>query len=186
MRNLCKIKRKILILLDGGIRITFAYSHRRKWQITQSVLRELENVELEIDDQALNKNINQLCQTKLLEKKKNSDGTITIFLTEKGKKKAITYNLDKIEIEKKNWDGKWRIVVFDIPERKRKGRDALRDKIKKIGFLELQKSVWVCPYDCKDQIDYIVEFFDLRQYVRLIIAEHIDNESYLKNKFNLK
>lgn len=88
-------------------------------------------------------------------------------------------------MKEKNGDGKWRLVVFDIPEKIREGRRALREKIRELGFHELQKSVWIFPYECKNEIDFIVEFFNLRKYVRFGILESIDNELHLKKIFNL-
>src|SRR3990167_2211250 len=64
------------------------------------------------------------------------------------------------------WDKKWRVVIFDIPEKSRMARDALRRKLKELEFRELQKSVFVHPYECKKEIDFIIEFFNLRHYVR--------------------
>lgn len=86
------------------------------------------------------------------------------------------------DIEK---DGKWRIVVFDIPEKKRHGRDALREKLCELGFYELQKSVLVFPYPCQDELDFLIEYFGLRRYVRVGILETIDNELHLKKYFQL-
>ena len=106
-------------------------------------------------------------------------------MTEKGRVKALTYKFLEMKIKNKEWDGKWRIVVFDIPEKIRRGRDALRWKIKGLGFYELQKSVFVFPYECKDEIYFIIEFFNLRQYARYGVLESIDNEEHLKKVFNL-
>jgi len=181
MRNLSPAKQKILLLLFGGLAFGFSYNPKNQFKILKDLSREWKR----IDERELRKNINQLYQTKLIEKKENSDGTTTITLTEKGKNRALTYNFDNIKIEKENWDRKWRAVIFDIPEYKRRGRDALREKIKKMGFCELQKSVWIYPYNCKDQIDFVVELFDLKRYVRFAVMESIDNELHFKNKFNL-
>ena len=90
-----------------------------------------------------------------------------------------------MRIEEKEWDGKWRLVIFDIPEEIRKGRDALREKLRKLGFYELQKSVFVFPHECKDEVDFVIEFFGLREYVRYGVLESIDNNFHLKKVFNL-
>jgi len=90
-----------------------------------------------------------------------------------------------MKIERKDWDGRWRIVVFDIPEKMRRSRDVLRDKLERLGFYELQKSVFVFPYQCEDEINFIIEYFNLRQYVRTGILEKIDNDLHLKKIFKL-
>jgi len=116
----------------------------------------------------------------------NKDGTTALTLTADGKEKILKYNLDILEIKKQNkWDGLWRIVIFDIPESKKRARDALSLKFKNMGMLAIQKSVFLCPYECKDEIDFVVEFFGLKPFVRFIIAKDIDIALDLKQKFQL-
>ena len=85
----------------------------------------------------------------------------------------------------KKWDTYWRIVVFDIPEKHKKAREALRHKLKELGFYKFQKSIFVIPYECKDEIDFIIEIFQIRPYVRYIVAKTLDNEIHLKKIFDL-
>jgi len=107
-------------------------------------------------------------------------------LSDKGKEKALTYNLDKIKIKKPvQWDGKWRVVLFDIPESQKKVREALRFHLKNMDFFEFQKSVFIHPFECRDEIDYLIEFYNIRPFVRFIIGESVDNELHLKKHFNL-
>jgi DNA-binding transcriptional regulator PaaX len=181
MRNISPTKQKILLLLLGGLAFGYSYTPKTQWRVLKQISYEWKK----INKEKLRKDINQLYQTKLIRRKENSDGSYTIELTEKGQMKSLTYHFEKMIIKGENWDGKWRLIVFDIPENKRKGRDALRDKIKKLGFYELQKSVWVFPYECKNEIDFITEFFGLKKYVRFGILESIDNELHLKKIFNL-
>ena len=83
------------------------------------------------------------------------------------------------------WDNKWRVVVFDIPEKIKKAREAVRECLKNLGFYEFQKSVFVHPYNCKDEIEYLIEFYDLRKFIRFIVAESLDNELHIKKHFGL-
>ena len=110
-----------------------------------------------------------------------------ISLTEEGRKKAGRFQIDILEINKpKKWDKKWRIVIFDIAQLKKLQRDAFREKIKELGFRSLQKSVLVCPYECKDEIELLREFFGLsKNEIRLITAEKIEDDSYLRESFDL-
>jgi len=164
-------QQKILLLLLGGMAFGYSFTPQRQWRI----LKEVSKAWKEIDREKLQKEIRNLYRSKMVEKKENSNGSYTIILTEKGKLKTLTYYFQKMKIEGEKWDGKWRLVVFDVPEKKRRGRDALRDKIKELGFYELQK-----------EIDFIIEFFNLRRYVRFGVLESIDNELHLKKIFNLK
>lgn len=113
---------------------------------------------------------------------------IYISLTSKGKKKAGIFQIDSFKIKKlKRWDKKWRLVIFDIPDMKRFQRNAFRGKLKELGFYPLQESVWVCPFPCSDEIKLLREFFGLTQReIRLITAENIEKDAFLREFFKLQ
>lgn len=176
-------QKRILLLLQTGLLLGLSRSPKAYFKILRGASKEWKD----IGDDALKKAIKRLYQSKMIDMKYNKKkDAVTIILTDKGKKKALTYELDKMEIKKpKKWDGKWRIVLFDIPETHKKERDAFRYRLKQLGFFEYQKSVFVHPYDCKNEIDYIIEFWFIRKYVRFIVADSLDNELHLKKHFGL-
>lgn len=108
-----------------------------------------------------------------------------ITLTENGRRKVISYELGEIQLKKGKWDGWWRVVIFDIPEKDRKGRNYLRDKMQELGFYTLQKSVLVTPWECKDEIDFIRHYYGLGDCVNLIKAKTFEGEDAVKNFFGL-
>jgi len=112
---------------------------------------------------------------------------VYINLTEKGKKKAGRFQIDSLKIKKpKKWDGKWRIVIFDIAQLQKLQRNAFRRKLKELGFCSLQKSVLVCPYKCEDEIKLLRDFFGLSQReIRVIVAEKIEGDAFLRRMFKL-
>jgi DNA-binding transcriptional regulator PaaX len=176
-------QRKILILLLGGLALGLSRSPKTSFQIIKEMKKEWNW----INQQNLKRAIKKLYESKLVKEKENPDGTITLTLTDKGKEKALTYNIDEMKIKKpKQWDKKWRIVLFDIPERARKIRDAFRHHLKQLNFYEFQKSVFVHPYDCQNEIEYLIEFYDARKFIRFIIANSLDNELHLKSYFGLQ
>ncbi|MBU2633112.1 hypothetical protein KJ751_01235 [Patescibacteria group bacterium] len=176
------IQRKILLLLLGGLALGLSHSPKTSFQILKDIAKEWQG----INRHTLKRGIRCLYESKLIKEKRNKDGSITLILTSQGKKKALTYDLDKIKIKKpQKWDKKWRVVLFDIPEDRKKTRDGLRYRLKQLDFCEFQKSVFVHPYDCEDEIDYIIELYDIRKFVRFIIAESLDNELHLKKHFGL-
>lgn len=69
------------------------------------------------------------------------------------------------------WDKKWRIVIFDIPQEMHKERVKFRKKIKSLGFVMLQKSVFVFPYLCEEEISDIARGLKVSDYVDVITAE---------------
>ncbi len=179
MRDLSFAKKKILLLLLGGLTLSLNRSPGRYFHILSRIKKEW----AVINRKKLKYEIRKLYQSELISTKCDLGGTLTLTLTEKGKQKALRYNLEKIEIPKQKWDGRWRIVVFDIPESRRDARDAFRALLKKMGFYELQKSVFIHPYECKNEIDFVVEFFQLNRNVRYGILDSIDNELHLRDIF---
>jgi DNA-binding transcriptional regulator PaaX len=181
-RGLGENQQKVLLLLLSGLALGLSGSPRKSFQILKAIKKDWK----EIETRALRQAIKTLYKSKLIDEKENEDGTTTLILTDKGKEKALTFQIDEMEIKKpKRWDNKWRIVLFDIPENRKKIREALRYHLKNLEFFEFQKSVFVHPYPCQDEIDYIIELYNIRKFVRFIIADSLDNELHLKKHFNL-
>lgn len=177
------VAQKIILLLGGGLTLSLTRNPNAYFRIIKGITREWQA----INKRVLHQSIKRLYQSQIIDYKENKDGSFTLVLSNEGKKRALKYNLDKLEIKKPaKWDGLWRVVAFDIPEYFKQGRNALAFKLKQLGFYPLQKSVFIYPYECKDEIDFIVEFFNLRQYVRFMIVKQIDIDLDLKNKFKLK
>lgn len=112
---------------------------------------------------------------------------IHISLTEKGRKLAGWLQVDALEIKRpRKWDRIWRLVVFDISQLKRAYRDAFRGKLKELGFRPLQKSVWIHPFNCRDEIELLRTFFGLSEKeMRLIATRNIGSDDYLREVFKI-
>ena len=176
------IKKKILILLLGGLALGLTHSPKRYFNI----LGEMTNEWKGIKKSSVKRTIKSLYRIGMLKEVKNQDDTISMILSEKGEKMAEIYSLDNLKINKpKKWDGNWRVVIFDIPERIKKVREAFRMHLLNIGFYELQKSVFVCPFPCVEEINQIIDFYDISEYVRILMAHSVDNEDELKSKFGI-
>lgn len=90
-------------------------------------------------------------------------------------------------ISKDRWDGKWRVVIFDIPQELHYRRVRFGRKLKSLGFYMLQKSVFVFPYQCEDELGSICGKLEINDYVDVITANDIGfKESEIKKFFNLK
>jgi len=182
MRHIGPASKKILLLLETGLVLSLTRRPDHYFRVLKNASKEWKK----INERYLRESIKRLYQSKLVDFKENSDGTVRLILSEKGKNKILKYDLDKIEITKPiRWDKLWRVVIFDIPEEENKGRGALRAKLKELGFYPLQKSVFIHPYECKDEIDFIVEIFELAPYVRFMRVKDIDVEQDLKERFHL-
>ena len=135
----------------------------------------------------LRKAYHNLKSTGLIEIKINQQGESLVCLTKKGEQKLTNLDLDNLIIAKpKKWDGKWQVLMFDLPVRFRKAREALRWKIKDLGFLQLQKSVWVYPYPCIEELLFVAEFFGVTKYIEILTVEKVLRETELKKYFDLE
>lgn len=181
-RKLSPLSQKILLLIIGGLSLGLTHSPGRYFKIVKGMGEAWR----EINRKQLSDSIRSLYRSRLIDMKENKDGSIKMILTEKGKKKILLYNFEQMKISKpKIWDKKWRLVTFDIPEDLKKARNALREKLRELNFRKYQKSIFIHPYECRDEIDFVVEFFNLRPYVRYVVAENIDNELDFKERFRL-
>lgn len=129
--------------------------------------------------------VRDLNKQKLILKKQNSDGSLIVLLTEKGKLRALNISFRKFCNKKEKWDGKWRMIAFDIPDKYKKGRDAIRYRMRISGFYKLQESLFLFPYDCQKEINALVDLFKLQKYVRFGLLDFIDNEKEIQSKFKL-
>lgn len=107
-----------------------------------------------------------------------------IKLTRKGELEALMLNA-RLAPQVGVWDGKWRMVMFDIPEESHKKRDQLRSLLKLHGFYKLQASTYINPYPLnRAAITYLTES-KLIDYIRIARVEEMDNDKDLRKHFRL-
>jgi len=176
------LQRKIVLLLYGGIALGLTRNPKQYFRVVREIRKEW----LNIDRNSLNRAIRSLYESRLVETKDNRDGTLTLVLSKEGRRLALTYDIENMTVQTPaQWDGKWRIVMFDVPEPLKRIRDTLRMHFKNMGFYEFQKSVFVHPYPCAKEIEYLMEFYQAQRFVRFIIATEIDNSLELKRYFHI-
>ncbi len=113
-------------------------------------------------------------------------GKTKLRLTENGRKLLESRRKSGYDFPKPtSWDGKWRVVIFDISEKRRAQRDKLRRELLGIGFIRLQNSVWVYPYDCEEFIKLLKADYQVGKNVLYIVAERVEYDKPLKTSFNL-
>jgi len=107
-------------------------------------------------------------------------------LTQDGEKKLRLWELQNYKFKHPHrWDKKWRVIVFDIPERKRKVRDQIRNLFVSAGLYRLQDSVWVYPYDCEDIIGLLKTDVGVGKDLLYMIVDEIENDKHLRENFGL-
>ncbi len=133
----------------------------------------------------LRRTIARLKQQKLVTIEQR-DGQQIVVLTKNGKRRILKYSLDELNIEKpKNWDGRWRLVIYDVPKNKKYLRDVFRGTLKNLGFYQLQESVWLYPYPCEPQVTFLREYYDVGGDVVYVVATTLENDSPYRTYFAL-
>jgi len=123
-------------------------------------------------------------QQKLVVVTANPDGSYTVSLTDKGMIRARRAYFEQLTIPSSKWDEKWRIVMFDIPEKHKAKRDYLSHHLKRIGFKQLQRSVFVFPHPVDDFIAVVRELFpEISQHLIYLTADQLDSHNQLVKRF---
>lgn len=108
-------------------------------------------------------------------------------LTELGKARLRRWKFADFKLNRpKRWDGKWRVIIFDIPDKKRRVRDQVRRLFRSAGLQLLQESVWVYPYDCEDIIALLKTDFGVGKNMLYLIVEELENDRHLRDEFELR
>jgi len=107
-------------------------------------------------------------------------------LTSNGETRLRQLELHNYQLKKpRRWDGKWRVLIFDIKEERRLLRSKIRATLIAIGFTRLQDSVWVYPYDCEDLIVLLKSDFKVGHELLYLIVDSIENDNWIREKFIL-
>jgi len=118
-------------------------------------------------------------------REKGEDGYV-LQLTEDGAEVIMSKALKDLRIRVRSpWDGIWRIVMFDIPNRHKWARDTLRQRLKLMGFYQMQESVFVSPYPCHEEIKFLISLLNVNDYIRLVETSAISHDEDLREFFSL-
>lgn len=132
----------------------------------------------------LKRNLKRLQQQKIVEIKEK-DGQEVIKLTQKGHTKFLKFKLEELSLKEKAWDGKWRLVIYDVSHLKRSSQDSFRRMLKQMNFLLLQKSVYLTPFKCNDEIEYLREYFNLGKEVLVLEVSKLEHDRLYRQYFGL-
>lgn len=133
----------------------------------------------------LKETLRRLHKQKIVEVLETKDGHV-VKITKNGLTRALQYKLDDMNIKRrKSWDKKWRIVIFDIEEEKKKLRDEFRKRLKQLGFYSLQESVYVHAFPCFDEVEFLRQIYEVPVNVTYILAEKIESQENLEKFFKV-
>ena len=131
------------------------------------------------------RSITRLIESGLIEFETTPKGKF-LKLTARGERKLKTIYDSNGHIKKpKRWDKKWRIVIYDFSEKKKLLRNKIRSLLIQFGFLRLQDSVWIYPYDCEDLITLIKVDSKIGKEVLYMIVDFLENDKWIKKAFSI-
>lgn len=185
MRRDSKLHELLKYLAFGSGVLVISLSPLGSTQLTQTVLRQYFRKK-KFERVRFLQDLKNLQRREVIDYRELNDGRIEILLTAQGKEKMLRYHIDEIKLKlPRVWDKKWRLIMFDIPHAHRQARDAFRKKLHDLKFHPIQKSVFITPYPCEDEIDFIASIFDVRKYVLVLYVSSFEGEEKLKHHFSI-
>lgn len=110
-----------------------------------------------------------------------------VRLTEKGRMRMLQYTLDEMIVRAPpQWDRKWRIILYDVGNAKKRQQTLFRSMLKRLKMIPIQRSVYLTPYPCEDEISFLREYFDIAEGVLYIVTNTLENEGEYRTYFGLK
>lgn len=192
MRGVYKIKKKSLsfrilkTLAIGGMFVVVASNPMFTMNLPENISKILEERNKRKKWEKLFRALSYLRSRKFAEIRNLPDGKTEIKITSAGQEFIGVADLDNLEIEKPAvWDRKFRLVIFDIPKHKHNARTAFSRKLKEMGFHMIQKSVWVHPYDCTNEIVYLRNIFEVEPYVKIVLVDALEGDFKIRKHFSL-
>lgn len=111
----------------------------------------------------------------------------TYVLTVRGKRWILKYTLEDLSITvPAKWDGRWRMIIYDVARHKATLRNIFRSTIKRLGFYNVQESVWIFPFPCEKEISFLRDYCGMGTDVMYIIVHKIENDAVYKEHFKLQ
>lgn len=111
------------------------------------------------------------------------------FLTDRGVQRMDEAANRIYKMKPNEWDGKWRILMYTIPEDKRQLRDDLRKELLWSGFGSFSSGCWISPNDLEKQINRLIEKYDINEYVDFFISEYKgpkENQSLIEKSWHIE
>lgn len=110
-----------------------------------------------------------------------------LMLTRSGQNIVDRMKYGDVELQTpKRWDGKWHLIIYDIKEEQKKLRVELKETLRGLGFVAIQKSVWVYPYPCNELLTILKVDFRVGSEVLYVVVDKLENDLWLKQHFKLR
>lgn len=181
--------KNVLSVLGVGVTITaVALAPKAASSLLKTFYKEENNLESwkQFNQGYLRQTLRRLERQKLVETK-TINGKEQIIITGAGKTKILEFSLSELEIPKqKHWDKKWRAVIYDIPNNKKRLQKLMRETLRNLGFIQIQESVYINPYPCYKEIEFLRTHYHLTEYIKYLLVEKLEDDSAYKDYFGIK
>jgi len=179
--------RDFLILLGKGALLTMALIAPKTAMATHHLLEEEKDWDSwkRFNPAYLRRTLKRLEKQKVVEVVEKNNMQV-VKLTNKGKRRILKYAISELEIKKpRTWDRKWRVVIYDISNRQKQLQILIRETLKNLGFFPMQESVYLFPFPCFNEIEFLREYYGLGSQIQYLLVEKIENEEAYKIYFKL-
>lgn len=178
----------ILTLLGAGVFITASMLMPGVAVVAQQYLekkqQEEKNEWKKFNTWRLKAMLKKMHQQKIVEIGEENDMQV-IKLSERGRKKFLKFEIEKMQLVERKWDRKWRLIVYDIQIAKQSERRLFHKTLKRMKFLQLQRSVYITPYPCQREIEYLRQVCNIGREVLILTVAGIENEAVYREYFGL-
>ncbi|MFC1932808.1 PaaX family transcriptional regulator C-terminal domain-containing protein [Chloroflexota bacterium] len=146
------------------------YARHREGEIgIGSLIKLLSNFGL--SEQSIRSAVSRMCRANLFKVRHN--GMRSYYSLTKAGFGLLDKGAQRIfERKRGNWDYVWSIVVYFIPEEKRKARDRLRQELSWMGYGPLSMATWISPHDLSKEVEELAEQLQIKEYVQVFQAKH--------------
>lgn len=179
--------KEILTLIGRGAIISMALLAPKTAVVAKNLLEEGKDWEAwkRFNPSYLRYTLKRLEKQKVIEIIEENNKQV-VKLSKKGQRKILRYALEELKIKKpKVWDRKWRIVIYDIPSLKKYLQILIRETLKRLGFVKLQESVYLLPYPCEDEIEFLREYYGLGENIKILTAAKLEDDEAYQTYFGI-
>lgn len=175
------VQQKILLVLSGGLMLGMTRSPIQYYKILGVIRDEWKA----IDDPVFRKSIEQLHKRGYVNKS-GQGKKVEYKITNQGFAQARLISVQSVQLPKeRTWDKRWRLIFSDIPEKHKRVRDSLRFVLVSLGCKQMQKSVWIYPFECREQIDFVLKCHHAQKYVSYAVVDLLTNDDMFRKHFKL-
>lgn len=168
-----KTREVLKVIAAGGIILATPIVPALPFILVQSL-----KIWKEVKGRDMGKIIKRLEKQDMIAIREEGNKTV-ITITDKGEKRLLAYDFENLTRKAKKRDGKWRLIIFDIPEGLKQNRDAFRKKLLELDCIWLQDSVFVSAFPCKEEIDFLCHYLEISDYVSMVVLDKIERGEQL-------